>query len=214
MRQARLRDRAAAAGTALGLQVIFAAGFLHTVMVAAPPARRAVELTLLLPRLASVPAAAPRTRLRTGSPVPTEAPRQDAPAPQTITPEAMAALRAFGQALNDCAPEKYNSLPPDRRAHCPRPDDGVAVQDAPNLMGAPSHVKDGARWQAELARKQSPFALPCFGGTDLLCLIETVSNGSITDPHTWPVYETKRYPPEDLYKLEQAYDAWHQSHPQ
>jgi hypothetical protein len=173
-------------------------------------------LTLSLPRQPAF-ATAPAPRAATSkpqTPALLETPRAAGPAIPAMPPAAIPGIKNFGQSLFDCAPEQYASLPPDRRARCPRPGDGVVIQDAPNLMGAPSHVKDEARWQAELARKKSPFALPCFGGTDLLCLIETASNGSFTDPHTWPIYETKQYPPEDLYKLEQAYDAWHQAHPQ
>ena len=57
-------------------------------------------------------------------------------------------IATFGQALNNCAPEKYSSLPPDQQARCPRPGAGVAIQEFPNLIGSPS-AKDEAYWQEQ-----------------------------------------------------------------
>jgi hypothetical protein len=141
-----------------------------------------------------------------------------APAPSAssvipiVPPEA---LQGFGQALNDCAPENYANLPEDKKALCTRPSAGVAVQQAPNLMGVPSHVKDEAHWQAELGHEQSATLLPCGGFLNIACLLGKIADGTLSDygdPRTWPTYETKQLQPEDFYKIQQAYDDWHKAH--
>ena len=145
-----------------------------------------------------------------------------APPSQTRTPlfaipaVPPASLQGFGQALNNCAPENYANLPEDQKALCTRPGAGVAVQQAPNLMGSPSQVKDEAHWQAEFAREQSATLLPCGGFINVACLLGKIFDGSLADygdPRTWPTYETKRLQPEDFYKIQQAYDDWHAAHP-
>jgi hypothetical protein len=80
-------------------------------------------------------------------------------------------------------------------------------------------VKDEAHWEAELARKQSPPWLPCFGpingvpSINFVCVAAMMAKSELTDPRSWPIYETKQLAPEDFYKIEQAYDAWHKDHP-
>ncbi len=86
----------------------------------------------------------------------------------------------------------------------------------PNLMGAPSRVKNQAIWRAELARAHSPALMPCLGGLDVMCMLLKMADGSLSDfgdPKTWPVYETQQLAPEDFYKIEQAYAEWHKAHP-
>lgn len=86
----------------------------------------------------------------------------------------------------------------------------------PDLMGRPSRVKNEAIWQAELARAHSPALLPCLGGLDVMCMLMKIADGSLSDfgdPKTWPIYQTKQLPPEDFYKIEQAYAEWHKDHP-
>jgi hypothetical protein len=85
-------------------------------------------------------------------------------------------------------------------------------------MGSPSHVQDEAHWTAELARKQAPLWLPCTmvirsaAGVDFLCIARKLADGTLTDPHTWPLYKTQTLPPNELYKIEERYAAWHKAH--
>jgi hypothetical protein len=90
-------------------------------------------------------------------------------------------------------------------------------------MGTPNHVKDEAYWDAQLAHKKSPPWLPCTitmitpvgpaMGFSPLCLLAMASEGKLDDPREWPVYATRKLAPADFYKIEQAYDAWHKTHP-
>lgn len=216
-------SRLAGVAGALLLQGGFLFLFLASMPALRPPPELGRELNLLL------------TPFRPPSSPPRQP--QGAIGPVTVTPPlfvvpnmpsnaltrpflpATPGITSFGQALNGCAPEKYASLPPDQQANCPRPGAGVAIQEFPNLMGSPSDVKDDAHWAAELARKKSPAWLPCTvavgggAGFNFLCLAAKIADGSITDPHTWPIYETEQLTPIELYKIEQAYDAWNKEHP-
>ena len=220
---ARSSRLAGAAGTLL-LQAGFLLMFLASMPALRPPPELGRELNLILPRFRP-PSSPPQQP-------------QGMPRPVTVTPPLFLAppdmpnnaltrpilpaapgIGTFGQALNGCAPETYNNLTPDQRARCPRPGAGVAIREEPNLMGTPSPVKDEAHWAAELARKKSPPWLPCtmaIGnavGFSLVCLASKIADGSVTDPRTWPIYETKQLAPEDFYKVQQAYDAWNGAHP-
>ena len=220
-------QRALALFIALALQISFLFLLAEAVLKPSPMVRQlARELTLTLPKLpVRRPAPAPSSAAR-GVP---GIIRPEVTPPASVSPPASAlpivppsALQGFGQALNNCAPENYANLPEDQKALCTRPGQGVAVQSTPNLMGVPSQVKDPARWANALAHEQSPPWLPCsiavrtqFGsgpGFDLACLAEEFAAGILTDPMTWPTYETKQLQPEDFYKIQQAYDDWHNAH--
>ena len=206
---------------ALALQISFLLLLAQAVLKPSAAVRQlARELTLVLPRLpkpALPPPARPSAHARPS--IPTIQPQVSAPAQ---TPSLSVApiippssLKGFGQALNNCAPENYANLPEDQKALCTRPGAGVAVQQAPNLMGAPSHVKDEAHWQGELAREQSPTLLPCGGFINVACLLEKIADGTwkdYGDPRSWPNYAVKQLPPEDFYKIEKEYDAWDAAH--
>jgi len=71
------------------------------------------------------------------------------------------AIQGFGQALNNCAPENYSNLSEDQRTKCQRPGAGVTVQQAPNLLGGPSNVKDNDYWAAQLAARNTPARVDC-----------------------------------------------------
>jgi hypothetical protein len=208
---------------ALLLQGGFLLMFLASMPALRPPPEIGRELSLLLPRFRPpLPQPAPRQPQDTPGPVTVTRPLFLAPpnTPSNALPlqPALPGIETFGQALNNCAPEKYSSLPPDQQARCPRPGAGVAIQEVPNLMGSPS-VKDEAYWQAEWAREKSPLLLPCTSsvgggpGFSFVCLGMKLANGSLTNPRTWPIYETKQLAPNELYKIEEAYDAWHKEHP-
>jgi hypothetical protein len=220
----RRTDRAAAATGALLLQLAFIAAFLHAYSQA-PPARRelAHEITFFLPRL-NKPEPVPSNRALRAAvpalipPVFTLPPIIAVPLSETPSPQA---LQNFGQALQGCAPESYASLTPDQKARCVRPGEGVAVQQAPGMMGSPSHVKDEAHWANALAHEQSPVLLPGCSKDGKMCTIIGIdTDGKVTglanasaDPETWPTYDVTTYAAGDFYKVEQAYDAWHKDHP-
>ncbi|HEX4106322.1 MAG TPA: hypothetical protein VHX92_08840 [Rhizomicrobium sp.] len=204
---------------ALALQISFLLLLAQAVLKPSLVVRQlARELTLTLhplpmPRLpAPTRAVAPQiTVIRPDVTAPAQAPSSSSVIP--IVP--LGALQGFGQALNNCAPENYANLPEDKKALCSRPGAGVAVQQAPNLMGVPSHVKDEAHWQAELGHEQSATLLPCGGFLNIACLLGKIADGTLSDygdPRTWPTYETKQLQPEDFYKIQQAYDDWHKAH--
>jgi hypothetical protein len=61
-------------------------------------------------------------------------------------------IAGFGRSLFGCAPERYANLTPDERAHCPKPGEGMAVNQPPDLLNPPkSHAKDEALWQEQYA---------------------------------------------------------------
>jgi hypothetical protein len=73
-------------------------------------------------------------------------------APQVLTPPS--GITGFGRSLFGCAPEHYADLPPDERAHCPKPGEGLAVNQPPDLLNPPkSHAKDEALWLEEQTEK-------------------------------------------------------------
>jgi hypothetical protein len=212
------RDRLPSAVLALALQAAFIAAFLHALPPMAPPKQLARELVFILPRLAPKPLPGPPQMAprATSLPVFVPPPLFSLPAPSASSPNAPStAVQNFGRAVFGCAPETYSSLTPQQRAQCLRPGEGVAIQEVPNLMGSPSHVKDEAHWQEEWAREQSPALLPCGGFIDIMCLLTKIATGTLSDygdPRQWPHYAVQQLAPEDFYKVEQAYDAWHKAH--
>ena len=220
----KMSERAASTAAALLLQALFLLLLLQALNVAPAHKELARELTLFLPRLPS-PLTAPPSRSAPQAPG-----IQSTVRPLVISPPSSSAiplvppssLQGFGQALNDCAPQNYANLNEDEKAKCTRPGQGVAVQQAPDLMGVPSQVKDPARWANALAHEQSAPWLPCtmaihtyFGSGpafDPICLAKAFADGTMSDPMTWPTYETKRLQPEDFFTIEQAYNDWHAVH--
>jgi hypothetical protein len=79
--------------------------------------------------------------------------------PPPYSPPAMIAplappsgIAGFGRSLFGCAPEHYADLTPDERAHCPKPGEGMAVNQPPDLLAPPkSHAKDEALWLEQYA---------------------------------------------------------------
>jgi len=202
---------------ALIIQVGFVALLLWSRPLFVRPAPAAGELMMVLPPL---PPIAPKPMARASRRTAPAAPAAKFSAPSQILPGAppLAAIRGFGQALNGCAPESYDKLPPELRAACANRAQGMAAlaPREPDLMGKPSRVKNEALWQAELARAHSPALMPCMGGLDVICVLMKMADGSLSDfgdPKTWPIYQTRQLPPEDFYKIEQAYAEWHKDHP-
>lgn len=220
-------SRLAGAAGALLLQGGFLLMFLASMPALRPPPELGHELNLILPRLRP-PSSSPQRP-------------QGVPGPVTVTPPLFLAppnipsnaltrpilpaapgIATFGQALNGCAPEKYSSLPPDQQARCPRPGEGMAIQEAPNLMGSPSHVKDEAHWANTFAHERSPLLLPgaSQNGFGISVGIDSdgkgtglAAQGAFNSPENFPLYDIKQYGRGDFYKIEQAYDAWNKEHP-
>ena len=147
-------SRLAGAAGALLLQGGFLLLFLASMPALRPPPEIGRELSLLLPRFRPAPSP---PRQPQGTPGPVTVTRPLVLAPPNMPSNALTyplqpalpGIGAFGQALNNCAPEKYSSLPPDQQARCPRPGAGVAIQELPNLMGTRPEAKDEAFWQEQ-----------------------------------------------------------------
>ena len=102
------------------------------------------------------------------------APQQDAaprssvaprPVPLTIpaAPETGAApeapdIRALGDRLFGCAPERLATMTPDERARCAT---GLAAPDRSVVTIPKSRVRDPQRRAAEMAAKNKPLVVPC-----------------------------------------------------
>src|SRR6185437_8679397 len=173
------------------LALLVQAGFLLLVLLSPShstrPAGLARETLLFFPPLAvpapsTIDARGPRRKRIPPSGTLAAAPIASPPvAASPLAPPS--GLAGFGQALFGCAPEQYADLTPDRRAHCPKPGEGLANNEQPDLMGTPSHVKDNARWANAMAHKQ---VLPMLPGGMLFPLVAlgAVLDGSITEPHS------------------------------
>jgi hypothetical protein len=155
------------------------------------------------------------------------APSDTLPGPPLASPPVAASppappsgLAGFGQALFGCAPEHYANLAPDQRAHCPKPGEGLANKEQPDLMGGRSYVKDNTRWANAMAHKQT---LPMLPGGMLFPLVAlgAVLDGSIAepnsafrDPEQWPSErDPNQFMPHNLDEQERIYDAWRKDHP-
>lgn len=148
-----LRERTKGAVLALLVQAVF------LLLVLLTPAHHALpliekETLLLLPPLA--PPKPPITidaRPSTLSTAPPAVPPPPYAPPVMIAPLAPpGGIAGFGRSLFGCAPEHYADLTPDERAHCPKPGEGMAINQPPDLLAPPrSHAKDEALWQEQYA---------------------------------------------------------------
>src|SRR5580698_7270409 len=145
------------------LALLVQAGFLLLVLLSPSHSTRPASLareTLLFFPPPAVPA--PSTIDARGPRRKRIAPSATLPVPPIASPPVAASplappsgVAGFGQALFGCAPEHYADLTPDQRAHCPKPGEGLANKEQPDLMGGHSHVKDNARWANAMAHKQT-----------------------------------------------------------
>lgn len=109
----------------------------------------------LLPLLKPAPQqeAAPRS-----SAIPRPAPIIIPAAPQIGAAPNTLDLRALGDRLFGCAPEKLATMTPEERARCST---GLAAPD-PSVITIPkSHVRDPVRRAAEMAARNRPLVVPC-----------------------------------------------------
>jgi hypothetical protein len=144
--------RARGATLALLVQALFLLLLVTTRNTNIAPHRVTPETLLFLRALPKPlpppPATAPSRAVRPALPliipdVPSAAPAPLAP-PSGIT--------GFGRSLFGCAPEHYADLPPDEKAHCPKPGEGMAVNQPPDLLNPPkSRAKNEALGQEQWA---------------------------------------------------------------
>ena len=133
-------------------------GFLLLVLFAPSqrmaPVATVREMILLLPPLVppkptTIDARGPST-FSTARPV--VLPPPSSPPMMTAPLAPPSGIAGFGRSLFGCAPERYANLTPDERAHCPKPGEGMAVNQPPDLLNPPkSHAKDEALWQEQWA---------------------------------------------------------------
>lgn len=226
LQPSRVRDRLTRDHLAGGvLALLVQAGFLLLVLLSPSrstrPANPERETLLFFPPLAvpapsTIDARGPHRKRSVPSATRPAAPMPPVAASPLAPPSDLA---GFGQALFGCAPENYADLPPDQRAHCPKPGEGLAIKEQPDLMGTPSHVKDNARWANAMAHKQT---LPMLPGGMLfpLAALGAVLNGSIAEPHSafrdpeqWPSErDPGQFMPHNLDEQEHVYDAWNRKH--
>ncbi len=233
-RRSQHRERFAGAVLAILVQ----AGFLALLVVSrpmmAPPEKGNKELTLFLPRLMPAPASKPSLARRAPffapAPIvplpPTANAPLAAPLPQMRAVPAAPDLSGIGRALQDCNIDNYANLGSEQRKLCPRPGEGYAVLEAPDLMHPPnSHVEDQAHWQEEFAREKANLMVPCTGVMSVggaavpaispLCILAMLATGhgdELVDPHKWPHAQIEQMSAPDFAKIEKAYDAWNKEH--
>lgn len=160
------RERAQGAGLALLVQ----AGFVAMILLSSqrpPPLRNLAHETILF--LHPTPRTAP-SRIDARGPVqrriaPFQIPTMPniARSPNIAPPSGIA---GFGRSLFGCAPEKYADLPPDEKARCPKPGEGLAVNQPPDLLKPfKSHSKDEALWLEE--QREANWNSECVGTVEV-----------------------------------------------
>jgi hypothetical protein len=164
------RDRTRGAVLALSVQALFVLTIVFSSSRLAPPRNPARETILLLhslPRIAP-PIARARAPAAAFRAIPPEIPVAPALAP-LVPPSGIA---GFGRSLFGCAPEHYADLPPDERAHCPKPGEGMAVNQPPDLLNPPkSRSKDEALWLEEQTEER--WNTECAGAAEIVkCMIQ------------------------------------------
>ena len=210
-------ERARGAVLALLVQASFVAMVLLSSQRPVPLRTLAHETILILhptPPPSTIDARAPAP-LRATPPI--VLPPPSAP-PIMIAPLAPpGGIAGFGRSLFGCAPEHYAELTPDEKAHCPKPGEGMAGNQRPDLMRTRSHVKDEAHWRQEWVRVHSAALLPCGDfAANISCLLGKILDGSLGDygdPSTWPTYVVQQLPDRDFRKIEETYQTWRKGHP-
>jgi hypothetical protein len=214
-----LRDRTSGVMLALLVQAGLLLPFLLSSQYPAPLRGPARETILLLHPL---PQTAPRTIDARGAFARKTMPVQVPMLPNMTSPllAPPSGIASFGRSLFGCAPEHYAKLLPDQRLHCPKPGEGMAGNQPPDLMGGPSRVKDNSRWANAMAHRQTVRMLP--GGLLFpLVALGAVLDGSVSepnsafrDPEQWPnERDPRQLMPRSLHEQERVYDAWRKDHP-
>jgi len=172
----RTGDRTSGAVLALLVQAAFLL-LLITMHTATVPLHNPAPETLLFLRTLPKPAPPPRAATAPGGtsrPVlPLIVPDLPPAKPNILAPPS--GLAGFGRSLFGCAPERYADLPPDEKAHCPKPGEGLAINQPPDPLNPPkSRAKDEALWQEQWAEDHYvPAACPLGDpGAVAHCLLE------------------------------------------
>jgi hypothetical protein len=166
----RLSDRLIGSAAAIALQAGFLLLLLQSVQILKPPPKLAREMTLFLPRLRPAPAQQSAPRVAAPPIVHIPVPSHVPPPPADAAPSA-ADVQGLGRALFGCAPEAYANLPPEDRAHCPRPGENVPPS-AEEELNPRSHSKDAATWEEDLDERHFDYS-GCMGTGELIvpCMI-------------------------------------------
>ena len=117
------------------------------------PARETILRLLPLLKPAPQQEAAPRS-----SASPRPAPIVIPAGPETGAAPSAPDLRALGDKLFGCAPEKLAGMTPEERARCAT---GLTAPDRSVVTIPKSHVRDPQRRAAEMAAKNKPLVVPC-----------------------------------------------------
>lgn len=193
MANARLGKQAGGLLFALGIQALFALLLLWS-LAPATQHQLAHEMILLLrPRARPLP---PVTVID-ASHNPAEPSALAIPQAPTVpdykTPLVFAPrpIETQNPGLADCALENRRSLSAEAQASCLHQGMTAArpLRDADLMKPPPSHIKDEAHWQGEWNREHAPLELPCMGGLDVACLLETIASGhggDMLDPACGP----------------------------
>jgi hypothetical protein len=177
-------ERAQGAVLALLVQASFLAMILLTPQHRVPLRTLARETILILhptPAPSTIDARAPRPR-SAAPPLVSPPPPPFAPVTPAPTLAPPGGIAGFGRSLFGCAPEHYADLTPDERAHCPKPGEGMAVNQPPDLLNPPkSHARDEAIWQEQWAEDHWVPALCPLG--DAGAVVACVLQQSIAENH-------------------------------
>lgn len=174
-------ERFAGAILAIAVQAGLIALLIFAHAPLAPPEKSTGELTFILPRLRPEPAP-PLPMPRQSAPLlipapavplpPDENALRAAPLPQMRAMPVPPDLSAVGRALSDCRIDNYANLSPERRKHCPRPGEGMAIQDAPSLGPVRPKAKDEALWQEQWREDHFTLGLCPLGQDQLECITQ------------------------------------------
>jgi hypothetical protein len=126
----------------------------------APALQTRETILRLLPLLKPAPQqdAAPRSSV-----APRPAPLVIPAAPETGAAPESPDIRALGDRLFGCAPERLATMTPEDRARCAT---GLAAPDRSVVTIPKSRVRDPQRRAAEMAAKNKPLVVPCTYITD------------------------------------------------
>lgn len=191
-------ERAQGIGLALLVQMAFLLMVMMTPARLVRPIEAAREMILVLPPLTppkptTIDARMP-SNLSTAQPVVTPPP-EAAPPALTAPLAPPGGIAGFGRSLFGCAPEHYADLTPDERAHCPKPGEGMAVNQPPDLLAPPkSHAKDEALWQEQYAEDHyvPPICPPSDGPPVGFCVMHQAMIESHRRADAWQKIEDQK----------------------
>ncbi len=210
MRSAAWRERLPSALAAIAVQAGLAALVVFSFQVVRHLAPEK-ETVLTLQRLQRpAPARAPLVIDGRGRPPPAAAapagplPAYARPGLQFSLPQngGAAQMQELGRDLAACRIENYASLSPSQRLRCP-PSPQVARHD-PDPLAPEKPVKNVPVWQAEVARKNAPFALPGASG-GVLGILGALLSGAFDDKRNYSYAPPDQPPLQDGAEMTRQY---------